>query len=83
MLRLKNRFVPWFLLVPLICSVFHPNPLASALDMDFGGQKEITVYDPSTKTNVLRTKITGQAGASLSPDGHHLAVIDPQTESCR
>jgi hypothetical protein len=44
--------------------------------MDFGGQKEITVYDPSAKTNVLRTKISGQAGASLSPDGHHLAVID-------
>jgi len=55
---------------------FHPNPLAEKLDMDFGGHKEVVVYDPSTKTTVFRTKIGGQSGAALSPDGHRLAVID-------
>lgn len=55
---------------------FYPNPVAQKLDMDFGGHKEVIIYDPSTKTTVFRTKIGGQSGAALSPGGDHLAVID-------
>ena len=55
---------------------FYPSPLARKLDLDFGGHKEVIVYDPSTKATVFKTKIGGQAGAALSPDGQHLAVID-------
>ncbi len=55
---------------------FYPSPLAQKLDMDFGSHKEVTVYDPSTKTTVFRTKIGGQAGAALAPDGQHVAVIE-------
>jgi hypothetical protein len=55
---------------------FRPNPLAEKLDLDFGGQKEVVVYDPLTKVTVFRTSIGGQSGAALSPDGRHLAVID-------
>jgi hypothetical protein len=60
----------------LALEIFHPNPFAEKLDMDFGGHKEISVYDPSRKATVFRVKIGGQSGAALSPDGHHLAVID-------
>jgi len=55
---------------------FYPNPLAKKLDLDFGGHKEISIYDPSSKATVFRIKIGGQSGAALSPNGHHLAVID-------
>lgn len=54
----------------------HPSHLAEFLDMDFGGQKEITVYDPSKKIIIFRKTIGGQAGAALAPDGNHLAIID-------
>jgi hypothetical protein len=56
--------------------LFHPNQLAMALDMDFGGQKEITVYDPSKKSIIFRKTIGGQSGAALAPDGNHLAIIE-------
>ncbi len=55
---------------------FRPNPLAEKLDLDFGGQKEVVVYDPLTKVTVFRTSIRGQSAAALSPDGRHLAVVD-------
>lgn len=48
---------------------FYPNSLAQKLDMDFGGHKEVSIYDPSTKAIVFQTKIGGQAGAALSPAG--------------
>jgi hypothetical protein len=55
---------------------FHPNELAEKLDMDFGGQKEIVVYDSPSKTVIFRKMMGGQAGAALAPDGHHLAIIE-------
>jgi hypothetical protein len=55
---------------------FHPSQLAEALDMYFGGQKEIAVYDSSSKTTIFRKMIGGQAGAALAPDGRHLAIIE-------
>jgi hypothetical protein len=60
----------------LMFESFYPNPLAKKLDLDFGGHKEISIYDPSSKATVFRKKFGGQSGAALSPDGHHLAVID-------
>lgn len=55
---------------------FHPSHLADVLDMDFGGQKEIAIYDSSTKNAIFRKTIGGQAGAALAPDGRHLAIIE-------
>jgi hypothetical protein len=55
---------------------FDPNPFAQALDMDFGGHKIFTVYDSARKAAIFKTKKGGQAGTSLSPDGHHLALVD-------
>jgi hypothetical protein len=56
--------------------VFRANPLADVLDMDFGGRKVVAVYDSTTKRTLFRRTINGQAGAALSPDGHHLAVVE-------
>jgi hypothetical protein len=55
---------------------FRPNAIARRLDMDFGGQKTFAVYDPATKTTLFRKKVNGQGGAALSPDGHHVAIIE-------
>jgi hypothetical protein len=55
---------------------FRPNPIAERLDMDFGGQKTFTVYDPLTKTTLFHKRVNGQGGAALSPDGHHIAIIE-------
>jgi hypothetical protein len=55
---------------------FRPSRLARELDLDFGGQKDILVYDPSTKNVMFRKTIDGQAGAALAPDGQHLAVVE-------
>lgn len=55
---------------------FFPSAFADALDMDFGGKRAITVYDPSQKRLIFRKKFGGQTAAALAPDGHHLAVIE-------
>jgi hypothetical protein len=53
-----------------------PSRLAEELDMDFGGQKGISVYDPSTKEVIFHKTIDGQAGAALAPDGRHLVIVE-------
>jgi hypothetical protein len=56
--------------------VFHANPIADFLDMDFGGSKELSIFDLEDGKVVFRKTIGGQSGAALSPDGHHLAVVE-------
>lgn len=55
---------------------FYPNPIATFLDMDFGGHKVITVYETSTMKILFHKLVDAQGDAVLSPDGHHLAIIE-------
>jgi hypothetical protein len=60
----------------LAVQTFQPSRLAQALDMDFGGQKDVSVYDRVKRNVIFHKTIGGQAGAALAPDGHHLAIIE-------
>lgn len=55
---------------------FQPNPVAEAFDMDFGGHKQVIVYNIAGRSTAFQRTFGSQAGAALSPDGKHLAVID-------
>jgi len=59
-----------------LVQAFRPNAMAQALDMDFGGTKRFLVYDISSHRVIFEHEYAGDAGAALSPDGHHLAIVE-------